>query len=696
MLKRMATAPCGHSFYGVIIMRKILAKAVITSTLLLAITGCEQKTAAITPQPLPPELQIAFLPDVHFHDIYADFSDSSFPGPVNSISGKQATIRTMAAQLKSTRLFNENYFALLAALDDIAVRGVKLVVLPGDFSDDGQPAHVQGLRKILQHYRQQHGMTFLVTNGNHDPVRPFSRPAGKPDYLNAGGTPQPVFSPGTAACPEQAPAQLQTICTEQVQELGYQQLMDELALFGFYPQPDYLYWETPYSRYNQQDYQLVTATEQADFSLRQYEICYQGAGGPYRQKNYTHCRQVPDSSYLAEPVQGLWLLSVDANVYIPDNRQSETDTTAFQGSGNAGYNAMLTHKPHVIDWIADVRKRAEASGKTLITFSHYPMTEFYQGQAAPLAALFGKNRFQLARSPEKTTAQKMAATGIGIHIGGHMHLNNTGTVYLPDGRYLINIQAPSIAAYVPAYKLLTLSADNIESETIILNDVPRFNELFEHYRLEHQALQAAGSDILWDSAVLSAGNYREFTRWHLTELTRQRFLPADWPQALRQLLLSLNGKQMLIMSQLADTIPLQVLEHQSVDTLMRTPLWSTAETTAEALLAGSGISLNDLAQWSGFELATDFYRLRNAGQLALADISQTRLAQYQLFTRLLQPPVATEPEAHLNQSLSAFVSGHFGSLFSILNAFTHGAPNDHFMINRATGELTDLSVSQRY
>ncbi len=94
-----------------------------------------------TPAQPPAPVQVAFMPDIHFHDVYADFKDGSFPGIPNPKAGDNATIRTMYAQLTSTRLFNENYFAFLAALDDAAKRGVKYIALPGDFSDDGQPVH---------------------------------------------------------------------------------------------------------------------------------------------------------------------------------------------------------------------------------------------------------------------------------------------------------------------------------------------------------------------------------------------------------------------------------------------------------------------------------------------------------------------------------------------------------------------------
>ena len=180
----------------VLSLLRLLTKRLVAAALAATFWATVVTVQAADIQPV----QIAFLPDVHFHDIYADFRTDGFSGLSNSKSGKQAAIRTMAAQLKSTRLFNENYFAFLAALDDIAAKGVKLVVLPGDFSDDGQPVHVRGLKQVLQRYSQQHGMRFLLTLGNHDPVRPLSHAAGKADYLGVDGKPQPIYSAGAGGC----------------------------------------------------------------------------------------------------------------------------------------------------------------------------------------------------------------------------------------------------------------------------------------------------------------------------------------------------------------------------------------------------------------------------------------------------------------------------------------------------------------
>ena len=106
---------------------------------------------------------IAFLSDIHLQDVYAELNSEEFNGVLNPKNGKLATIRTMGSQLNSTRLFNENYFALLQALEELAQKKIKLVVLPGDFTDDGQPMNVLALKRILQEYAKLHRMRFFIT-----------------------------------------------------------------------------------------------------------------------------------------------------------------------------------------------------------------------------------------------------------------------------------------------------------------------------------------------------------------------------------------------------------------------------------------------------------------------------------------------------------------------------------------------------
>ncbi|WP_028862726.1 metallophosphoesterase family protein [Psychromonas aquimarina] len=667
------------------------------------------------------QVKVAFMPDIHFHDVYGQFEDGSYQGIKNSKSGEYATIRSMYAQLTSTRLFNENYFTLIAALDDVVKRGVKYVSLPGDFSDDGQSVNARGLQKILDSYSREHGIQFFAAPGNHDPVRPFGRASGKPDFLGQEGKTQRIFSRGAEECQGyqgdsaviDAGHELPTICSEEIRELGYKGLMDELGDFGFYPQPDYVYWETPYSSYSEKNYSFETASKQASYTQRQYEICHQGTGGEYKQQGYSACTSVPDTSYLVEPVDGLWLLAIDANVYIPqaDADLSQPQAAAnFAGSGDAGYNKMLTHKKHVIEWMKEIVKRAEQQNKTLVAFSHFPMTEFYNGAAESIEDIFGPGNFQMARSPKEDVSRALAQTGIKLHVGGHMHFNDTGVKRYEDGSFLFNIQAPSMAAYVPAYKLLTFKeAKQVEVETVILDEVPRFDELFEHYQQEWKHLKASGSDKLWNKEILSAHNYYEFTNWHITELTRMRFLPEEWPCDLKQMLFSLDGRQMLILSQLQSPISqeqvtaltkgfqaIEICQEQSrsfapeqIPDPAFNKAWRQASEKAAALAAESNLNLQEFADWNGFDLAVDFYRLRNADELAFKDVQRGRIPQYSLLAETLAQHLNSEP-INADSPFGTVFKQRFGGLFGILTKFSNGNPSDHFTLDLNKGTIKDL------
>ncbi|UOE82775.1 metallophosphoesterase [Vibrio splendidus] len=699
---------------------------VLSGLIATALVGCNSSSPSDDSGNMDSAVQVAFMPDIHFHDVYGDFQDGSFAGLPNAISGKNATIRTMESQMNSTRLFNENYFAMIAALDDVVERGVKYVALPGDFSDDGQPVHMRGLVSIFDHYRDTYGLEFFAAPGNHDPVRPFTIPAGKSDFLGEGGKNQRIYSRGKEECVGYEDEwttipgdgdNLATICTEEVREWGYEEIMGILGTHGFYPQQDYLYFETPYSSEQARaNYSYDLAKEEAAFDQRMYEICYEGTGGSYKENGYTSCSEVPDTSYLVEPVKGLWLLAIDANVYRPKENSSDNsvDGDTFDGSSSAGYNMMLTHKEHVIDWISDVVKAAKEQNKTLVSFSHFPMTDFYNGASEEIEDLFGEGSHQLAREPDDNTSRALAATGLNIHVGGHMHFNDTGKKsFNIDGvqHTLFNIQAPSLAGYIPAYKLLNIRPDNqIEVETVVIDQVERYNELFSHYEEEHEYLTANASNEeeeakIWDINILDSKSYYELTDWHIRELTRLRFLPSDWPIEMREMIMHMNGEEMMIMSQLetqftvcqlADKLGYPVegcTANGVVDEEQFQKDWQAAKVEAEVLASTEGLSLADFAEWSGELLATDFYRLRNADELAFRDIGETQLRQYELLSRELAEFDGTvDPElGDLGQyTVGEVFRSRFGSLFVILEKFATGQASDHFLIDIDQQTLTDL------
>jgi 3',5'-cyclic AMP phosphodiesterase CpdA len=194
--------------------------------------------------------RIAFISDAHIQNI-VDYPE---------------LVRSMEVQVQSTRLFNENYYALIAALEDAAKRGITLVVLPGDLTDNGQFVNQEKIKEILDSYRERFGMKFFVTTGNHDPVRPFGMQNEEHGFLRPDGS----------------------RTTRENRCAGYADEMQCYAAFGFYPQPEYLYWETPFTSYQYADYNYQEALSEGALDKRRYTLC--------------DSLEAIDASYLVEPV----------------------------------------------------------------------------------------------------------------------------------------------------------------------------------------------------------------------------------------------------------------------------------------------------------------------------------------------------------------------------------------------------------
>jgi 3',5'-cyclic AMP phosphodiesterase CpdA len=669
----------------------------------------------VTPPPaVAANPSVAFMTDVHFENVYGDFKSTAFAG-IPTKDGKNATIRTMYAQLTSTRLFNENYFAFRAALDDAYTKGIRHVALPGDYSDDAQPINIDGIAEILKEY-QAKGMRFFLAPGNHDPNEPHDdMEAGKSDFLTKDGKEQKVFATGSAACKAKDPT---VVCTDQLMEQGYDKLVAKLADFGFMPNKADLLWETPFSNYTGA-YSYDQAAAQAVLPNRRFEICTEGSGGAFKAageaklgKAYTRCTPMVDTSYLVEPVKGLWLLSIDANVFIPNAKFDAANPTYFagyDGAGNAGWNKVLTHKMHLVAWIKAVSARARAEGKQLMAFSHYPTMDFYANQTDAMKAVFKPGAFQTARVPEAVTSAAVAATGLRLHVGGHMHFNGTNDYTDAAGNYLANVQSPSLAVYGAAYKIVTYKdADTVDVQTVPLNAVLRFNELFPYYQVEQDYLvgSALPADVAkrWDRAILATRSYGEFTRHYFGELSRLRFMDEYWPCEMKEAATTLNGRQMLIMSQLQTSVTLAQLKDApgvvpltascaapgvatgtAVAASRLASDWAVATVRADVLASAAGLRLDDFAKITAYEFHGDFHRTVYAGELALRDMGQERVNQYKvLMAAFPASPTAVvrigDKPSDQNAVHVAFQS-QFKQVFSILKGLGSAKPSDHFTID---------------
>lgn len=697
---------------------------------LLAACGSNNdvETPVAAPGPDPVMLpSVAFMTDVHFENVYGDFKNAQFAG-IPTKDGKNATIRTMYAQLTSTRLFNENYFAFRAALDDAYGRGVRYVALPGDYSDDAQPININGIADILKEY-QTKGMRFFLAPGNHDPNEPYDdNEAGKNDFLTKEGKEQKVYATGNAGCKAKDPA---VICTDELMEQGYEKLIAKLGEFGFQPNKADVYWETPFSKYADNKYSYESAAAQGAVANRQYEICAEGSGGAYKAageaklgKSYTKCVMMLDSSYLVEPVKGLWLVSIDANVFVPNGNFDPANPKNFkgyEGAGNAGWNKVLTHKKHLMDWLKNINERAKAEGKQVMAFSHYPTMDFYANQTDAMKAVFKPGAFQTARVPEAATTAALAATGLKLHIGGHMHFNGTNDYTDSAGNFLANVQSPSLAVYGAAYKIVTYeSADTIGVQTVALNNVPRYNELFPLYETEYGYLQGSSvtADVAkrWNRAVLDTKSYGEFTKYYFGELSRLRFMDEYWPCEMKEAAMALDARQMLILSQLQTKVTLAQLKDapgivpltascaakgtaggSGVAAAQLAADWADATAKADKLATAAGLKLADFAKVTAYDFYGDFHRTVYAGELALRDMGSERVSQYKVLMNAF--PASPAAIVKINGVLSDQNEVHvafqnqFKQVFAIFKGLGSAKPNDQFKIDLKNKKIVNASTA---
>lgn len=670
---------------------------------------------------------VAFMSDVHFENVYGDLKSSQFAG-IPTKDGKNATIRTMYAQLTSTRLFNENYFAFRAALDDAYGKNIRLVALPGDISDDAQPINIDGLADILREY-QAKGMRFFIAPGNHDPNEPYDDDeAGKNDFLTRDGKEQKIYAPNNAACKAKDPS---VVCTAQLTEQGYERLLTKLGDFGYMPNKTDVYWETPFTAYADGKYSYDAAAAASALAKRQFEICAEGEGGSYKAagetklgKSYTRCSSIIDASYLVEPVKGLWLLALDANVHIPNAKFDPANPKAFagfDGAGNAGWNKVLTHKIHQMEWIKSVAARAKAQGKQLMAFSHYPTMDFYANQTDAMKAVFKSGAFQTARVPDAATTKALAATGLPLHMGGHMHFNGTNDYQDAAGNYLVNVQSPSLAVFGAAYKIVSYqSKELVDVQTVGLNNVARYNELFPLYQTEYDYLQGSvlAGDVAkrWNRGILDSRSYGEFTRTYFGELSRLRFMDEYWPCEMKQAATSLDARQMLILSQLQTRVTLAQLKDNpdvlpltaacatkgtaadgGVAASQLTADWAAATEKAAQLAAAANLKLDDFAKISAYEFYGDFHRTVYAGELALRDMGTQRVAQYKvLMAAFPATPAAIVRIGDLpsdQNAVNVLFQNQFKQVFAILKGLGSGKPSDSFRIDLKAKTLTNTSAS---
>ncbi len=519
------------------------------------------------PAPDPPA--VAIIADAHFHDIHSDYDGAGL-----RVGGDILTLRSWADTRRSSRVFNESGPALIAALDQIHRRGIRHVVLLGDYADDGQVEATKRLAELLAGYRDRCGMAFYALPGNHDVFGPLGK------HQSTRFVTGPATSVLVTSDPKVAAQEADTgILTDKMYCRGMPEALMPMAGFGYFNAPQYIHWETPFGCSDEIAVRMYTA---------------RSAGG-------TAQHRLMDASYLVEPAPGLWLLMIDANVFEPrDGAYRPEQKRAFIDSTDAGWNAVLRDKPFLVDWIADVCRRADQQDKTLLTFSHYPVIDPFEDAEDSERALFGETEI-VRRRPKADVADALIVAGLRHHFSGHYHVNGR-VCQTRDGRALTNVSVPSLVAFPSGFVIARATGAGCAVEMVPLDALPVDPRVMAAYRAEAAHLGAA------PNPALDCGDYGAFLYHQMHSRLAHHYLPHKWPREVADFaeqasLADLAGLFLARSSELAD-------------------------------LAGRhGIGLCDLQVCTVKTLAGDWYCLRQAGDMTAGHIDPARIDLYRFMAR---------------------------------------------------------------
>ncbi len=581
---------------------------------------------------------IAVIADAHFHDIFGDYGTAGV-----IVNDRAMALRPFADTVRSTRVFNESFAALPYALDDIAARGIRHVVLLGDYSDDGQLVTVAALRTLLAGYARRFGMQFYAVPGNHDIFGPGGRHRSK-RFLNArGGHDLVTSNPKRRPAPDDDAV----IISEGMYCAGYPEGLRSLGEVGFFRKPDYLHWETPFGIDDHP-------------SAREFEI---------RSPDGATVRRLMDASYLVEPFDGVWMLMIDANVFVPVGGETCDEEGAFTDSTDAGWNAMLVHKRFILDWIGSVTERARTLGKTIIAFSHYPALDPLDSTRNDERAVLGQTSL-LGRIPEPDVGDALIDAGIRLHFSGHLHVNDTARHSNANG-FLFNISVPSLAAFPGAYKIVHIEPNRLAVETISIDDMKLDPDILRQYAAE---VERNGIN---PGKLLQSANYGEFLSKHLAHLVGRRFLRREWPEELAAAVRNLR---------LLDLAALALIER---------PIYSGAIADLKAAIADSDIQHQltisavehdlDPSSVSRIEVMTflgDWYHVRMGSDLGLDVISKPHLAAYKWVSGIYA--------RRMNAITPGSMQEAFGRLFRMFDRFISGLPSRNFAIDLTAGGIQPI------
>lgn len=166
----------------------------------------------------------------------------------------------------------------------------------------------------------------------------------------------------------------------------------------------------------------------------------------YKEFGYDESEQIeagPRLSYVAEPVNGLWLINIDSNIY--DNNIAE-NYPRTEGALDQ----------ETINWVVSKVKEGKSKGKKVIAMMHHGLIEHFKHQGV-LAGEYLINDY-------KEVCEVFARAGLEFIFTGHAHMQDISMRSI-EGNNIYDIQTGSAITYPCPYRTVTITDDKFKIES---------------------------------------------------------------------------------------------------------------------------------------------------------------------------------------------------------------------------------------
>ncbi len=168
-------------------------------------------------------------------------------------------------------------------------------------------------------------------------------------------------------------------------------------------------------------------------------------------------------SYVVEPVDGLWILGLDACLY-------KNNLPGHHPNTDGKFSAQT------LAWIDSIAGVGAQEQKRMIAFMHHGIIEHYKGQEK----FFGE---YIVDDWEKVS-KSFTDLGINIVFTGHYHAQDISMKEWRNGNYIIDVETGSLVTYPCPVREVILSDESLKITTQHIFEIPSQND-FEAYSRDY-------------------------------------------------------------------------------------------------------------------------------------------------------------------------------------------------------------------